>query len=273
MSKRTAFPPLLLMAAVLFATSVAFAGNVKAVKAGKLTFTNPFGSGTCTATFTRAASGIINESDLTCSGSQIASVPLADVYIQYRPVGDTPNPNCSPNGLVTSITPWSTFDSTLTADYFVAGANYNMCAYLVNPIIASGNLDVATIDGTTTPVIPVSGKYTVCIAGIYDTHLLLADAKYVSWDDFVTPGADAIGNGWDFLGAQYGEVEVNGAFVDWGPYNNSHTYCHVIASTGDRFNLRVFDAVSGTNPGPDDAWAWLDNTNIDMQYLIKYFGQ
>jgi hypothetical protein len=274
MRKITVFAPLLLLAAVLLPTSAAFAGNDKAVKAGKVTFTNPFGSNSCTATFVRAASGIINESGLACSPGPQNIWARANVYLQYRLLSGTPNPNCDSDGLVFNLAGWSTTDSALTKDYFVAGAPYNVCVYLVNPVIATGNLDVDTIDGTTTSVIPLSGKYSVCITGVYDTHLLYADAKYVSWDQFQTAGTDAVsGGGWDFLGAQYGEVQVNGEFVDWGPYNTSHTYCHVIASTGNSFNLRVFDATEGTPPEQFQAWWWEDNTNINMRYMITYFGQ
>lgn len=268
MRKITDFTLLLLLAVVLLPTSAAFARNGRPVRPGRLTFPNPYGGGTCTAIFSRTARGIVNERDLSCSSGPQNPWALANVHIQYRPLEHRPHAECEPYGLVTSQTPWSTTDRRLTRDYFESGEPYSMCVYLVHPIIAFGELDVDSIDGTTTPVIPLSGKYHVCISGVYDTGLVYADAKYTSRDQFQTPGTDDVTN--SLLGFRYGEVQVNGEFVDWGPYRDFHTYCRVIESTGDSFNVRVFDAADGTEPL--DFW-YFDNTNINMRYMIIYFGQ
>ena len=284
---------------VLLLSTMMFAGNVKAVKAGSANFTDPFGSGgACTATFTRASSGIINQSDLTC---RLPGVNAA-VYFQFRPLDGGPNAACNPDGLVFSQVV-NTDTTNLPLAYFISGAKYNACAYLVNAIVGSGKIEVgqgdgeAGVEGSSSSILPLSGKFSVCVTGTYDSHLTYNDAKYVSWypdflvaldgDPATSPiGFDPLQNprseliDWTYLGSTFGEVQVSRneligvhdwEFVPWGAYNAAHNYCRVMSSgNSERFRFRVFDA--NINSGIESFW-WTDNVWIDLNYSVRYVGQ
>jgi hypothetical protein len=48
--------------------------------------------------------------------------------------------------------------------------------------------------------------------------------------------------GWTWLGANFGDLQVNGQFVDWGSFNENHEYTLVFgAGTGSKVNFRIFD--------------------------------
>jgi hypothetical protein len=271
MRKITVFAPTLLFALVLLPLSAAFAGSKP--KAGPLTFQNPFGSGYCTATFNLSASGLINETDLTCDSPPQNPWASADVYLQYRPAGK--KGNCDASGLVTTQ-PFITSDPAL-ATYFTLDASYTACVYLVNPVVASGKIDVTGPDGNTTPGVPLAGRYNICVGGTYNAGLTWGDAKYLLLLDGSGNWADALQVPWDYLGSGFGEVQVDQQFVAWGAFNRSHNYCQVFtAATGDQFNLRVFDGITSESPATrvDDGW-YTDNPQSDstLQYLVTYAGQ
>jgi len=286
--------------AVLLLSTMVFAGDVKAVKAASASFTDPFGSGgACTATFTRASSGIINQSDLTC----LLPGVNAPVYFQFRPLDGGPNTACNSNGLVFSQL-LSTDTTNLPLAYFISGATYNACAYLVNAMVGSAKIEVgqgdgeAGVEGSSSPILPLSGKFRVCVTGTYDSHLTYNDAKYVSWyPDFsvaldgqpaTSPiGFDPLQNprspliDWTYLGSTFGEVQVSRneliggghdwEFVPWGAYNAAHNYCRVMSSgNSERFRFRVFDADIN---GGILSWWWADNVWIDLNYSVTYVGQ
>ena len=135
-------------------------------------------SGTYSAKFVRAASGIINETNRVNSAGAQNGWTSADVWLQFRPLTGpngtgtpTPNPNCDPVGLVTSFT-WSNDDpnigGTPTTGYFIGTNPYNVCVYLVNPVVASGTIESAALNGTTANLpTGLNGKYRIDVSGTW----------------------------------------------------------------------------------------------------------
>jgi hypothetical protein len=227
-----------------------------------------FDGGNCTAKFVRSASGIVNETNRECTGDQNPWVD-ADVRIQFRPLNGTPNPTCDPEGLVTTFV-YTNTDPAL-AQYFPAGTQYNACVYLEDSTVVEGTLDSASATGATTDAVPLAGQYEVCVRGTWmNRGTDLVDAEYVSQDNWTTfsdglPASDPLSA---TLGPNWGDVRVNGQFVNWGAYSTTHKYCTVVTlAQGDTLNLAVFDG-SGTTV---DAAAYTDNVGT-LEYTITYLG-
>ncbi len=259
---------MLVFLAFVFIASTAFAAQGTAVPASTLTFDG----GNCTAKFVRSASGIINETNRKCGPPQNPWTSL-DVYLQFRPVGGTPNPDCDPTGLVTQQFEFSTTETPLTT-YFFPGAPYNVCVYLVNPTIASGTFASSEEDGTTTSPLAIGGKFKVCVSGTYTNGSNnVADAEYTSLD-LLNPWA-VVSDGYNFgsyqLGPNFGDVQINDAFVDWGPYNLQHSYCLTqFAALDGTFKLAVFDGDSHGPAQKESAW-YPDNVG-SLNYTVTYIG-
>jgi hypothetical protein len=210
--------------------------------------------GDCTARFVRSASGIINETNRTC---EFFGFDGEDVKIQFRPLEGTPNPACDPEGL---IVPVFTYNNATDGFASLAGIfgteTYNVCAYL-NP--ESGTIDSTDADGTTV-TLDATGNYRVCVEGTYDFNTalpgqFLGDAEFVSTDGWVT-ATDKFAQ----FPENYGEVTINGAFVNWGPYSSSHSYCTTVSGTaGSTLNLEVYDTNYADNSGT-------------LTYTLKYLG-
>jgi hypothetical protein len=262
--KKLCFPILLL---VLIGTR-AFAGQGTAVPAGYATFD----SGNCTAKFVRSASGIINESQRKCTGRQNPWAD-SDVYIQFRPLTGPANPNCDPVGLVTAQGTWTNFEYTLEK-YFIPGAVYNQCIYLVNPVVAAGSLNSADEDGITTTPLPVVefGRYRVCVSGTYANGTSnLADAKYTSIDAWATHQDALAGSEW--LGEGFGEVQVDNQFVPWGNYDKTHRYCYaVFRAYHEQINLAVFDGY-GLDNSPTKVPAWYLDNSGNLPFTVTFIGK
>jgi hypothetical protein len=192
-----------------------------------------------------------------------------------RDVAGRPNARCDAKGLVYSQANFASPGGAL-ASVFPANNLYNVCVYLVNPIVASGKIDVTVPEGNTTPGVPLGGRYSICVGGTYNNGLTWADTKYLLLLD-QTGWVDTLPSPWDWLGYGFGEVQVNQQFVPWGAFNNSHNYCREFAAaTGEQFNLRVFDGVTSESPITRVASSWYeDNPQSDstMQYLVTYIGQ
>jgi hypothetical protein len=94
----------------------------------------------------------------------------------------------------------------------------------------------------------------------------LVDAEYVSQDNWTTahnglPPSDPLSA---TLGPNWGDVQVNGQFVDWGAYNTAHKYCTVVTLAEDAtLTLQVFD---GTDPA-----GYADNVGT-LDYTLTYLG-
>ncbi len=90
-----------------------------------------------------------------------------------------------------------------------------------------------------------SGKdYLLVSSGTWQNDSLnVADTEYASTNNWssVMDGYDI--NPW-FLGKGEFDLQVNGAFVDWGGYSPTHTYSHLYTGTGSTVNFMVFDGYS-----------------------------
>jgi hypothetical protein len=250
----------------IFAATAAYGGQGTAVPAGTATFSG------CTATFVRSASGIVNETNRVCPDGAQNPWASANVYLQFRPINGTPNSNCDPNGLVTSFGPWSTSESTILKWFLSSAYQYNVCVYLVNPVVAAGTIDSSFPDGSTTATLPVSGSYKACVSGTYaNADINAADAEYITIDNWITYGDGDTIPGWTVLGKGFGDVQIDSQFVDWGVYSPTHDYCVTVSKTvGSTLNLAVFDGYSDT-PTKMPEW-YADNVGT-LSYTVKYMGQ
>lgn len=253
--------------AVAVKVSVAAVGCVLGVAANAYAQAVPartvtFDDGNCTAKFVRSASGIVNETNRECTPDQNPWVD-ADVRLQFRPLNGKPNPTCDPTGLVTTFV-WSNTDAAL-AQYFPDGSEYNVCVYLEEPVVESGTIDSTDVDGTTAAAIPLAGTYQVCVRGTWSNSggTELVDAEYVSQDSWVT-----FSDGLSTLGPNWGDVQVNGQFVDWGSYSTEHKYCTTMTlADGAMLTLGVFDGQAGAAV-PE--W-YADNVGM-LDYTVEYVG-
>jgi hypothetical protein len=232
--------------------------------------TEPFDGGNCTATFVRSASGIINETNRVCAGSQNPWTS-ADVWLQFRPLtgpdgngSPTPNPTCDPNGLVTSFT-WSNSEASIggtpTEGYFIESNSYNVCVYLVNPVVASGTVDSASSSGTMVSLPSgLSGHFLINVSGEWlNTPHGLVDAQYNNGDYGTTEPWPLVEEGWPGLGSCWGRLLVNGACIDWGAFNPAHAYSYTLSTSGS-ITLAVNDTYYPDNVG-------------SLSYTITYLGQ
>ena len=200
------------------------------------------------------------------------------MWLQFRPLsnpsgGVVPNPTCDPAGLVTQFH-WTNDQSTLTgtasSGYFLTGVTYNVCVYYApNQVVSTGDINSSLLDGTTA-ALPTSGKYRIDVSGTYvNDGKNVADAEYTSTDSWATHA-----DGYDitpfFLGAGFGDVQVNGSFVNWGAFNANHAYSLTTALTNTSLNLAVFDGDSNT--GTKDA-GWYGDNSGSLNYTITYLGQ
>ena len=244
-------------------TGVASASST-AVPAG----TASFDGGNCTAKFVRSASGIVNETNRECTGAQNPWTS-ADVQLQFRPLDSTPNPAWDPTGLVTSFGPWSNSENSI--EPWFQSDSYNVCVYLVNPVVAFGSIDATTASGSTA-TLPTNlpGRYRIDITGTWiwrDTSPLnVGDANYLSTDGWAT-----YMDGYPGLGAGAGDVQVSDNFVAWGAYSANHRYSTTTTTGAPSINLRVFEGNSTTDTLIPSYYS--DNQNIDLAYTITYLGQ
>jgi hypothetical protein len=241
-------------------------------------------SGTFSATFVRAASGIINETNRVNTGGDQNNWTSANVWLQFRPLTGpngsgtpTPNPTCDPVGLVTSFV-WSnnaiadpTIAGTPSSGYFINDNPYNVCVYLANPVVASGTILAADLNGATANLpTGLNGKYRIDVKGAWTNGSNgQVDAEYTSDDTTWTPAIDGYDRNSFQLGEGFGDVQVNGVFVGWGAYNANHAYSLSTPLNGTSVNLAVFDGDSNTST--KDA-AWYGDNIGSLSYTITYVG-
>ena len=130
---------------------------------------------------------------------------------------------------------------------------------------ASGTIDSSSATGTTiTLPDAATGIYMIQVSGTWQNGpWWLVDAEYVqqgangggTWDGIV--GDQGVPNGaltwlqgWPGLGADFGDVLVNGTGVDWGAYSSSHTYSLVMPLSGSvTLAMNVNDTLYTDNVG------------------------
>jgi len=142
---------------------------------------------------------------------------------------------------------------------------YQICLQLlkaftpVGTVVATGTIDASSPDGTRAKL-PFPAQYRIDVSGTWtNTGDNWLDAEYVS-----TPTGHQ--DGWDGLGENFGDTQVDGAFVDWGAFNAGHTYSHTGAYERS-VDLAVFVGVGGTKMP-----AWYAANSGFLSYTITYVG-
>ena len=114
-------------------------------------------------------------------------------------------------------------------------------------------------------VLPIAGVYRIDVTGTWTNggH---------GWVDaeFTDDGAGGSQDGFPGIGADFGDLMVGGAFVNWGAFNAGHAYSYTgtFASGELSFNLAVFDGSGGV---PTPGW-YGDNTG-SLAYTITFVGE
>jgi hypothetical protein len=67
----------------------------------------------------------------------------------------------------------------------------------------------------------------------------------------------------------FGDLHVNGGFVDWGAFNPNHTYSLTTSFASTVLNLGVFDGDPSANT-KNTGW-YADNSG-SLNYAISYVG-
>jgi hypothetical protein len=144
----------------------------------------------------------------------------------------------------------------------------------VEELVASGSVNASSESGIS-EVATLAGKYRIDVNGTWDnTSHGLVDAEYDNGDlghslaDF-TAGQD----GFSGLGADWGDLLVNGSDVNWGAYNDAHAYSYTLSgvSAGSSISLRVFDGDASGGSLLDNAGWYGDNAG-SLSYTITYLG-
>jgi hypothetical protein len=272
------------VSAVAVATAfVGFAGVAQAKSSAVPAGTGTWDSNSCTATFVRSASGIVNETNRTCSPVQNQWTSL-NVYLQFRPIGGTPNSTCDQSGLVTAPFPYLGGSDSTLSNWFVGGQVYNVCVYPVpDQVVSSDFVDSASQTGsaatlaTTNPGAVIPGQYRIDVTGTWKnlSHGAV-DAQYNNGDDPTFSNWTFNQAGWPGLGAEWGRLLVNGQAVNWGTFNPNHAYSWSTASGTSSIQLNVFDGIADDSvvpptlaPNPD----WYSDNQGSLSYTITYLGQ
>jgi hypothetical protein len=143
-------------------------------------------------------------------------------------------------------------------------------------IVATGTVDSSSPSGISAAA-TLAGKYRIDVRGTWDnTSHGLVDAEFDNGDNGHSPAdftATTERDGWDGLGADFGDLLVNGSAVNWGAYNDAHAYSYTLngVSAGSSIGLRVFDGDASSGLLVDDAGWYRDNAG-SLQYTITYLG-
>ncbi len=129
----------------------------------------------------------------------------------------------------------------------------------IGTIVASGRIDASNPAGATARL-PFPATYRISVSGIWsNVPGNWLDAEYVS-----TPTGHQ--DGWDGLGADFGDTQVDGGFVEWGAFDAGHSYGYTGSFTRS-VNLAVFVGTGGMKVP-----AWYADNNGSLTYSIAYVG-
>ncbi len=137
-------------------------------------------------------------------------------------------------------------------------------SYMPNEVVATGTIDSSELEGTTTALL-TSGNYRIDVSGTYTNRdLNVADAEYTTVDGWTTHQQGYYVAPF-LLGENFGDVQVDGEFVDWGAHSTQHAYSLTMPLSGE-VNLAVFDGDT-----TKDA-AWYGDNSGSLNYTITYVG-
>lgn len=110
----------------------------------------------------------------------------------------------------------------------------------------------AGIDGSSF-ALPAAGDYRYVACGTWNnTGYGWVDAEYTN----NYPANDGFQDGWPGLGPDFGDLQVNGAFVGWGAFDAGHTYSLLASGASGTVGFGIFDGDAGGKVG---GW-YYDNT-------------
>jgi hypothetical protein len=143
-------------------------------------------------------------------------------------------------------------------------------------LVASGSVNASSESGVSA-IATLAGNYRIDVNGTWDnTSHGLVDAEYDNGGTGHTP-ADfsplTYQDGWSGLGADWGDLLVDGASVDWGAYNDAHAYSYTLSgvSAGSSIALRVFDG-DASGGSLVDSPGWYGDNAGGLNYTITYIG-
>ncbi|MEM2506158.1 MAG: hypothetical protein QXF61_03855, partial [Nitrososphaeria archaeon] len=190
------------------------------------------------------------------------------VHNYYYPTND---PEVNPTGLIykVSVSYYTRCETAWGAGQPFPGKNWaTYFTYKVQGwnLVETVEVDSRDMDGSdTTNNLETDKIYKFVVTGTYwrnkgGTPNQLCDAEYTTyetddWDPY-HDGCEGYTDGWlaswTWLGKDFGDLQVNGMFVDWGPFNQLHTYEYIFGpGTGSKVNFRIFD---GTPNGQEPSW-------------------
>jgi hypothetical protein len=134
--------------------------------------------------------------------------------------------------------------------------------------ITCGTIDSQSTAGTTI-TLPDTGTYRIEVAGTWNNNSWgPVDAEYASYLGTYYDGFDHASTG-IMLGADFGDLQVNNTFVNWGAYNTGHVYSTTTAATDLSTNLRIFDGDGNTQTLMP---SWYGDNSGTLNYTITYVG-
>jgi len=129
----------------------------------------------------------------------------------------------------------------------------------VGTVVATGTIDASSPTGTVAKL-PFPASYRIDVAGTWtNTGSNWLDAEY-------SGTATGYRDGWEGLGADFGDTQIDGTFVNWGAFNPAHGYSYT-GSYSRSVALGVFVGVSGTKMP-----AWYADNSGSLSYTIRYVG-
>lgn len=78
---------------------------------------------------------------------------------------------------------------------------------------------------------------------------IIFDAKYSLTERILNDTWTDVVSGYESAGPNLLNLMVNNVFVDWGQYNDEHTYWHEFTGDGNVLNFKVYDTYSSNNTG------------------------
>ena len=121
-----------------------------------------------------------------------------------------------------------------------------------SPVATDRYLGTVAVDSTSMTgssfALPANGQYRLVSCGVWNnTSHGYVDTAYNSGDawDWTNPE-----QGWPGIGANWGELNVNGSAPDWGDYSDAHVYSTTLTASGS-LSLLIYD---GDSTGEIASW-------------------
>jgi hypothetical protein len=231
------------------------------------------GETTTSATLNGTDGPVSSDQDSFWWGTTVPTVPVTTSGPDPASTGEWPGGDWQHDSGLTGVSGGQTFSEAVTG--LTPGATYYYIAWvksggiwypgqvltLVVPMsavscpanTAPSFLETDLVDSSSATPIASSAltsgqQYLITASGTWsNSSLNVADAAFSSLNSWTT-----YQEGYDtspyLLGPNEFQLQVNGGFVNWGPYDGTnHTYSYLYTGTGSTINLGVFDGDSNSN--------------------------